>query len=130
MTRNEFINLLDKHFDEIKKINVTKGQDYSGDEDALLNFKRAGANLGLTPEQVLAVYLSKHYDAVMTYCKQGQVESEAIEGRIHDIILYCFLLMGLIEEKNKPNVHAQILDRLMTPMSEEEIGEMKRGARQ
>lgn len=99
MIRSEFTTLLETEFAKIVAINKSKGKDYAGDTDALSNFKTQGKELGLTPEQVLAVYLGKHVSAVMAYCREGQVESEPIEGRIHDVILYCFLLMGLVKEK-------------------------------
>lgn len=99
MERARFTALRDAHYEEIAKINDAKGQDYAGSEDALANFKEAAKRLGLEPEQVWAVYADKHWSAVMSYCKHGQVESEPIEGRLHDVILYCFLLLGLVEEK-------------------------------
>lgn len=87
------------NFERIVEINNTKGSDYAGEADALLNFKRHAAELGLTAEQVWAVYCSKHWDAVMTYVRDGDVKSEPIEGRIDDMILYLFLLRGLVEER-------------------------------
>jgi len=93
---------MDAHYAQITQINRTKGHDYAGDDDALANFKQAGEKLGLRPEQIWGVYADKHWSAVMTFVKEGDVKSEPIEGRIHDVILYCFLLLGLIEEKKKP----------------------------
>lgn len=105
MIRSDFTALMERHYEQIKGINTTKGKDYAGDDDALSNFKRQAANLGLTAEQIWGVYAGKHWDAVMSYCRHGQVESEPIEGRIHDCILYCFLLLGLIEEKQQEFTH-------------------------
>lgn len=104
MDRAAFQALVERHHETIIGINKQKGHDYAGEEDALGNFKNAAARLGLTPEQVWAVYSDKHWSAIMTYCREGQVESEPIEGRIHDIILYGFLLLGLIEEKKRASV--------------------------
>ncbi len=99
MHRQSFLDLLDREFSKIRKINETKGADYAQEEDALSNFKSAADRLGLTPEQVWAVYGDKHWSAVMTYCRESAVASEPIEGRLHDVILYCFLLLGLVEER-------------------------------
>ena len=99
MDRTEFLAMLDEDYQAIRKINETKGHDYAGDDDALANFKRHATELGLTPEQVWSVYASKHWDAVMTYVREGSVASEPIEGRLHDVILYSFLLLGLVREK-------------------------------
>jgi hypothetical protein len=101
MTRDEFLAMMDGDYQAIVGINRTKGHDYAGADDALSNFKRHAAELGLTPEQIWAVYGSKHWDAVITYCREGQVQSEAIEGRLHDVILYCFLLLGLVREERQ-----------------------------
>lgn len=100
MNREQFrLDVLDPTFDEIIKLNNTKGHDYAGNEDALANFKSASERLGITAEQVWAVYADKHWSAIMTYCKEGDVKSEPIEGRINDAILYLLLLKGLHQEK-------------------------------
>lgn len=100
MNREDFTeNIIKRTFDEIYELNRTKGRDYASDENAIGNFSRHAENLGLTPEQVWGVYASKHWDAIMTYCKRGVVQSEAIEGRIDDAILYLLLLKGLVFQK-------------------------------
>lgn len=101
MTRDEFLKLADEAYNRIMEINRTKGADYAGTRDALANFKRHAETLNLSPEQIWAVYASKHWDAVMTYCRNGEVQSEPIEGRIDDVILYCFLQLGLVEERKQ-----------------------------
>jgi hypothetical protein len=110
MTRDEFQVLMGKQFDQLLAINTSKGHDYAGDEDALANFKRHAANLGLTPEQIWAVYASKHWDAVITYCREGAVASEPIEGRIDDALLYLFLLKGLIVERERLRIEGLALE--------------------
>lgn len=110
MNRQEFQYMMSDDFGTIVSLNTTKGHDYAGDDDALLNFKRQAETLGLTPEQIWAVYATKHWDAVMTYCREGDVASEPIEGRLHDVILYCFLLLGLMREKQMLNAPAEIFD--------------------
>lgn len=103
MDRSTFTKLLEKSHARELKLNGTKGKDYAGDEDALRNFKEAAAELGLTPEKVLGVYLHKHYSAIRTYIETGAVSSEGIEGRIDDARLYLALLEGLVVEKqDKP----------------------------
>ena len=116
MNRADFGELLDRHFSAIKELNVTKGHDYSGDEDALANFKEQAAELGLTPEQILGVFVGKHIKAVQTYIREGAVQSEPIEGRIHDVILYHFLLLGLIEEQHGGSVQASLPPRVGRPI--------------
>lgn len=93
-----FADFRDQHYGLIVDINESKGKDYAGDADALANFKDAAEGLGITPEQVWAVYAHKHWSAVMSFVRNGDTASEPIEGRIHDLILYGFLLLGLIED--------------------------------
>jgi hypothetical protein len=99
MQRDEFISLMQETFTGLVELNTTKGHDYAGDDDALDNFKRHAVSLGLTPEQIWAVYASKHWDAIMTYVREGNVKSEPIQGRIDDCLLYLFLLRGLVAER-------------------------------
>ena len=100
MTRTEFQALMNLHYDQIIGINDTKGNDYAGEEDALRNFKEQAQEYGLSPEQVWGVFFGKHLKAIQTFVRDGDVASEPIEGRIHDAILYLFLLLGLIEERS------------------------------
>lgn len=91
---------------------ATKGRDYTQgasdnadyDIGRLKNFYRNAERLGLRPMQVLAVYLNKHLDAIETFFKSGQLESEPIEGRIQDAINYLLLLykMVKVEARSKP----------------------------
>lgn len=100
MTRADFNTLIEIIWESIKELNKTKGGDYAGDGDVFANFKRHAHNLDLTKEQVLAVYMNKHLDAINTYCKTGAVQSEPIEGRINDAILYLLLLRGMVAERD------------------------------
>jgi hypothetical protein len=102
MTHDELTTVIDATFDEIRRLRTTKGKDYSrGEEDTLSNFKRHAEALDITPFHVWAVYASKHWDAIMSFCKYGQVESEPIDGRIDDALTYLLLLKGLIEDERK-----------------------------
>lgn len=98
MTHKEFEKVFDENLAIIRDIALTKGADYSSGSDRLSNFKENAFQLGLSPVQVWGVYASKHWNAISAYVRKGQVESEPIESRIHDEILYLFLLLGLIED--------------------------------
>ena len=101
MNRQVFQMLMEKEFHRLVETNNTKGHDYAGDDDALDNFKRMGRRFGLTKFQAWGIYAGKHWDAIETFIREGAVQSEPIEGRIHDLILYGFLLLGLITEDEK-----------------------------
>ena len=90
------------------EIMARKGADYTqgaaGDEGRLRNFLRTADRLGITTRQALAGHLVKQLDAIETFCKKGQVESEPIESRIADAINYLLLLHKLnrFEERRAP----------------------------
>lgn len=104
MLRKDFVEMMDAHYAKITEIQRVKGNDYAGNDDALANFKKQADDWGLTPEQVWGVFAGKHWSAIKTFIKEGDVQSEPIEGRIHDVILYCFLLLGLNAEKGEKPV--------------------------
>ncbi len=80
-----------------------KALDYAGKEDRLINFKRLGAALKLRPEQILAVYATKHYDAILSYVRCGSFDnrSEPIQSRIDDLQNYLDLLNAIIDEEKR-----------------------------
>ena len=99
MTTQQRIDFFREEFEKMMQISATKGVEYANDDhDANNNFKEIAKQMGITPEQVLWVYVKKHLQAVESYLRSGDVLSEPIEGRIHDIILYNFILLSLIEE--------------------------------
>lgn len=98
MERMAFYKMRDAMYARIVMTNETKGVDYAGETDALANFKDAAIALGMTPFQIWAVYHHKHQSAIDQFIKRGRVESEPIEDRIMDAILYLFLLLGLVED--------------------------------
>lgn len=98
MNRDEFETFLDDTYGELIDLNASKGHDYAGDENVFANFDRGAEKYGLTREQVLGIFLSKHLDAIDTFIREGQVESEPIEGRIHDAVMYLLLLLGMVSE--------------------------------
>jgi hypothetical protein len=98
MDSSEFGNMMTDEFHRVLALQMAKGRDYAREDDALANFKTQAAALDLTPEQVWAVFAGKHWAAIMAYAREGDVKSEPIEGRIHDLILYGFLLLAMVRE--------------------------------
>lgn len=103
MDNKEFKTLVEQTVQSTSALLVSKGEEYAGSTDRLANFKRGAALTGTTPMQCCFIYMSKHYDALSTYIKKDAAGfehklSEPIEGRIDDLINYCFLMKGLIQE--------------------------------
>lgn len=76
-----------------------KNADYSGKDDRIANFRRLSVDLGLPMRQVWFVFFSKSLDAIRTYARDGQVESEPIRQRIIDAIDYLALLDMIVAEE-------------------------------
>lgn len=103
MTHEERNKRINYHFGEIMKIAGSKGVEYSVNEDANGNFK-SDIEIGVDPIQSCGVLMNKHYRAVRSFIKHREVKSEPIEGRIHDLALYSFILLTLIEEQYGKNI--------------------------
>lgn len=81
---------------------ASKGADYAGKgPDRLANFARTSARVGVTEGQALLVFLSKHQQAVENFIRGGgkPLESEPIEDRIMDVIVYHLLLYKMVREE-------------------------------
>lgn len=112
MNKDQFLELQEETFKEIRLLTATKGNEYSNSEDQLANFKRAAARLGLTPFQILNVYLHKHLDAIDHYCATGESLSESMASRAHDAMLFLMLFKALVREE---------IDRDLPPAFDEGI---------
>lgn len=92
------LNLSDK-----KRIEYCNGNQ---DVDVHTNFKVIGEKLGLTPMQVLSVYLNKHIESLSSFFKTGITYSdETIESRVSDIINYLLLAMSMKNDQDWENEH-------------------------
>jgi hypothetical protein len=104
MTPSDFKRLFDTTVTELQMLLVVKGGEYAADNDRLANFREGARRTGLTPAQVLLVYLDKHYAAICNNIRDRQAGraralSEPIEGRVHDMINYLILYKALLVEE-------------------------------
>jgi len=86
---------------EVKALTAKEQEDR--DRQRVSNFYAEAASLGLTPFQVLGVYMHKHQRAIDKFLATGSVASEPIETRIFDNINYLLLAYKLckVEERAK-----------------------------
>jgi hypothetical protein len=110
--------VLDKLFDAEKQIGLTKGKEYT-QGDRLDNFKRLAQETGITPEQVLWIYLKKHLDSIAYYVRHGKLESESLESRILDARVYLSLLLGLAKEPRPEDKETLIAKQIQQMIDEE-----------
>ena len=103
-SHKEYEEIVNKTIDQIHSLSKLKGGEYAGDTDRLANFRRNAASLGLSMEQVWAVYAAKHWDAIQQYVKDiasgtERVRLEGIEGRADDLIVYLILFKAIEKER-------------------------------
>ena len=98
MKREEFYEIIDEFTEERRKIQSSKGEAYSGNQDALDNFKRNAVKNGVSPLVVWNIYFSKHLDAIDSFVRGEYKDTESIEGRFMDAINYLELGYGLIKD--------------------------------
>lgn len=107
MTKQEFNIFLRNMFDrEILDTNKSGQSEYALSQDAFDNFNRLAVELGMDRKQVLMVYFSKHRDGVISFLKGHVSQREPVQGRIKDMIVYLFLLWGMVDEEQKQSADA------------------------
>jgi hypothetical protein len=99
MTNDELITFFEKTTMEIIELRKAKAIDYSETDDAFLTVRRVAQDSGMKPEQVLHVFMTKHYDAVRKYLIHPGKTTEPIEGRINDLIVYLILIKAILSER-------------------------------
>lgn len=127
MQQPEFEKLFHETMARMNQLLIVKGGEYAGSFDRLGNFKRGRERTGASPMQTLWIYAAKHIDSIETFIKddasgKSRPRSEPIEGRVHDLMNYCLLLLAIIQERNKPEGY---VNALAYPTPEEALAKMK-----
>jgi hypothetical protein len=104
-TPERFEQLVKEFQEQEGKILSHKGNEYSDQEDRLLNFREVSEFLGRTPAEVALSYLLKHIQSIALAVRTGKYawawETEGGEGlkqRIADARNYLLLLAACLEE--------------------------------
>ena len=100
MKKSRFDNLFLDIMMELKRTRDAGQKEYAHSEDNVFaNFERVAANLNISREQALMVYLLKHVDGINAWVKGHKSQREDVTGRIKDAIVYLCLLWGMTEEE-------------------------------
>jgi len=97
MTKTEQQTQLSLIFDELSKIQDSKGDDYAN-EDRLSNFKIVASMVGITPEQVLLVFIATKAVRIGNLHGSKTPNNESIDDSIIDLVNYGILLKMVREE--------------------------------
>lgn len=98
MKRERYNRILDEVFTRARELSTSKGRDYAGDANVFRNFEDVAARTGQTRLQVWSVYIQKHLLAIEKYISEGKLESEPVDSRILDVIVYLALLYAMVKD--------------------------------
>lgn len=86
--------------DEIMPLREAGQKEYAHTEsNALANFERVSADLGIDRKLVLWTYLRKHIDGITSFLRGHKSQREDVRGRINDAIAYLLLLRAMIDDE-------------------------------
>lgn len=91
MTKEKQIEHFEKLCEDLKKILLSKGDDYAG-EDRLSNFKFAGAIVGIGARKQCLSMIAVKVARLGNLLDSKQPNNESVQDSILDLIAYGFLL--------------------------------------
>ena len=102
MIRSDMELLIESIFKEVLRVRDAGQTEYARDKDNVFaNFERVALFTGTTREKALITYLIKHIDGLCAYADGHRSQREDIRGRLTDIIVYCLLFWGMVEENSE-----------------------------
>lgn len=79
--------------------NEKKGKDYAPGSDILENFYRVADVTGVDAMTVWGVYVTKHCEAIRAFVMKCKLESEPIDSRLVDVLVYAALGYFILERE-------------------------------
>lgn len=105
MTNEEFDRTVQATIKRIVPLLQAKGSEYAPNAERFQNFIEAARFLGSTKEEALLFFVTKHLVSLRDFVRRqaaGEVlPSAKWQERTDDIIIYMFLLSGMISEREK-----------------------------
>ena len=99
MKKMHFDVFFDHIISEVKSTRDEGQKEYARtDGNIFANFERVADCLKIDREKVLMVYLLKHIDGIGSYIDGHKSQREDVRGRLTDIIVYCILFWGMVED--------------------------------
>jgi hypothetical protein len=99
MNSNEFMIELDASYNRSLKTLMKKAAEYSGDENRLEQFYRAGAAQKITPHSALIGMATKHFTSIADMCKHPEdFTIKQWDEKVGDLRNYTFLLDALVRD--------------------------------
>ena len=104
MTRNEMSIIMKRIMNVVSDTREAGQSEYARDsENVFANFERVASFTKTSREKALLTYLIKHIDGLCAYADGHHSQRENVRGRLTDIIVYCMLFWGMVEENENGN---------------------------
>jgi len=108
ITYDQFTAILNDLLVQVRRTRDAGQAEYAHTtENVFANFDRVAAQTGMSREQVLMVYLLKHFDGICAYIKGHRSQREPVQGRIIDAIVYLTLLYGMVVASEEAKSHEE-----------------------
>jgi len=99
MLKKEMQDLMTEIMDKIITTRDAGQKEYARDVDNVFaNFERVASFVGVNREKALLTYMIKHVDGLCAYVDGHHSQREDVRGRLTDIIVYCLLMWGMVED--------------------------------
>ena len=100
MKRDKFTQHREEFMDKCFQLLDDKGADYQDGNCVFQSFKNDADAAGITVDQVLLLYLSKHMRVIQKHLAGHTPQSEPIETRLLDAVNYMIFISALIKERD------------------------------
>ena len=97
MNTEQFDQLVNTVHAKCKDVLAKKGVDYTPDKDNRLSqFEEIAKEVGITPRQVIGVFLLKHSESIHKVIRGEKLYGEQLEQKVVDEINYLCLLLAQV----------------------------------
>lgn len=97
LTKDDLSSHMEELFGRLARVRSHGQSEYArSDDNAFRNFEWVASILGLTRDQVAAVYMLKHIDGICGWLCGNKNQRDSISGRIEDAIMYLIIIDGMI----------------------------------
>ena len=102
MDRQNMKGLIERIFKEVLRVRDAGQTEYARNRsNVFANFERVATFTGISREKALLTYMIKHIDGLCAYADGHRSQREDVRGRLTDIIVYCLLLWGMVEDNDE-----------------------------
>lgn len=107
---------------ECENILISKGQNYSENNNTLSNFYESAADAEIDVLKAWWVFTKKHLDAIKRVVRRKRVEDgESVEGRFYDAINYMLLGLLIIFIEHPEDLRKETKDKMILAIGGKQI---------